>query len=475
MKYAMTKSVRRFWLVPVALFVLHVASPFASACSIPVFRYALERWTPDPYQLVVIHREKLAAADEQFVEALRQRVTDEASPVNLVLTVVDLNQASDDPVIRELAEKHQELSAPKVMLYYPGWDGPGRLAWSGPLSREATEIISDSPARREIAKRILDGQSAVWVLIESGDRVKDDAAEQILQRELARMEETLKLRSQEELAVDEKFLPDTAVKLKLAFSSYRLQRDDPQEAVFLATLLGSEPDLVEFQDPIAIPVFGRGRTYYALVGKGIHRDMIEDNCRFLVGDCSCEVKRQNPGMDLVFAVNWDELVVGSAQRDVLLPELTGLGDLVIVEEPDFEADPEEQTTRPQSPAEASPTELNQENNQQEPSDSESPEKSPQLPGGDGAPQESSQRPAKPKEVAKAEGEATVVALNQPPSPPSDSAGEAGSAAASDIPARAAEEVGSSQSTMVFWIAGIVIAAVVVVLIGTALLRPQQQK
>ena len=46
----------------------------------------------------------------------------------------------------------------------------------------------------------------------------------------------------------------------------------------------------------------------ALVGKGINNDMIDDACTFLSGPCSCQVKRQNPGFDILTSVNWDELL-----------------------------------------------------------------------------------------------------------------------------------------------------------------------
>ena len=92
-------------------------------------------------------------------------------------------------------------------------------------------------------------------------------------------------------------------------------------------LRGSEPDLRSFTDPIVVPVFGRGRTYYALVGKGIRGETIEENCQFLCGACSCQVKNENPGVDLLMAVNWSDKIGGSAMPEFVLPELTGIGAL----------------------------------------------------------------------------------------------------------------------------------------------------
>ena len=46
------------------------SSPRAEACSVPVFRYALERWKASPYEVLVYHRGKLAGQDKKQVTAL---------------------------------------------------------------------------------------------------------------------------------------------------------------------------------------------------------------------------------------------------------------------------------------------------------------------------------------------------------------------------------------------------------------------
>ncbi len=72
--------------------------------------------------------------------------------------------------------------------------------------------------------------------------------------------------------------------------------------------MGSEADLKELHEPMAFPVFGRGRVLYALIGKGINPDMIRRACEFMVGPCSCQVKAQNPGFDLLTNYNWEQAV-----------------------------------------------------------------------------------------------------------------------------------------------------------------------
>ena len=49
-------------------FFLLTMSNAVLACQIPVFRYALERWQPDPYEVVVIHRGSLSPEHARFVQ-----------------------------------------------------------------------------------------------------------------------------------------------------------------------------------------------------------------------------------------------------------------------------------------------------------------------------------------------------------------------------------------------------------------------
>jgi hypothetical protein len=73
-------------------------------------------------------------------------------------------------------------------------------------------------------------------------------------------------------------------------------------------LLNSESDLRDYKEPMAFPVFGRGRVLYAVVGQGISADTIRKASSFIAGPCSCQVKEQNPGFDLLLSCDWDELV-----------------------------------------------------------------------------------------------------------------------------------------------------------------------
>ncbi len=301
----------------------------AQACKVPVFRYALEHWQPDPYRVVILHRGSLPAQADALVARLEAMAVDPITPVNLEVIRGDV---ADTEELEELAEilgpDFRDITEPEIVLLYPARSNSGPLAWRGPLTAENVAAMIDSPARQKLAQWILDGESAIWVLIPVGDEAKDQPAKERLLATLSRMEETLEMRDIEVIKGEKEFNEDAAVELRIGFKLLELDPNDPQEKIFAAMILNSEDGLRELNQPIAVPVFGRGRTYLAMAGKGINPDTIETDCQFLIGDCSCEVKRQNPGVDLLFAINWDELVVGSAGEDKPLPELAGIGEYV---------------------------------------------------------------------------------------------------------------------------------------------------
>jgi hypothetical protein len=94
-------------------------------------------------------------------------------------------------------------------------------------------------------------------------------------------------------------------------------------------LLSTEPDLPFIKAPMAFPVFGRGRVLYALVGKGIKKKLIEETCNSVIGWCSCTIKEDNPGADLLFAADWEKIVGDSSWiEEVVLPEITGMSGFI---------------------------------------------------------------------------------------------------------------------------------------------------
>lgn len=304
------ERIMTFWQCCLPLLVLGwLLSPGpAWACNVPVFRYALERWRStqdeDRYQFVVFHRGSLAQDEAKVVSTLRTAGERRDAPANLSVETVDLSNKAEGE-LQQLWEQQGAVKLPWMVLRYPVGRDERRTVWSGLLRVGETDSLLDSPARREIARRLMRGDSVVWILLESGDKERDDAADTGLRTQLPRLEKSVQLPD----AADEdsvKLLSN--LPLRLAFSSLRVRRTDAAEKMLVEMLLHADSDLANSVGPMVFPIFGRGRVMDALIGEGINAETLRDTARFLCGACSCQVKRLNPGVDLLIAADWDSIL-----------------------------------------------------------------------------------------------------------------------------------------------------------------------
>lgn len=301
------------------------------ACQVPVFRYALERWNADLYVVSLTPAAadgELSAEEKEVAEFLESTFSDPEIMANVHVRINDQPREGEEPGT--------------LRLFYPTKIRGIEVApiWTGGVSMENARMIVDSPARREIVKRILEGQSAAWVMIRSGNPEKDSTAAKALTEALSEAGNQLEIPEgvvTQEVAAEGDFTgnPDNILRsdvpLKIDFSLFQMSRDDPAEQVFLKMFLNLEDDLGEYADePMVFPVFGRGRVLEPLIGKGINADNALDYSGYLCGACSCEVKDQNPGMDLLVAANWDEALADSQNFviDKVLPPLEGTAALI---------------------------------------------------------------------------------------------------------------------------------------------------
>lgn len=301
---------------PCSLLAVLLCSVAAIACNVPVFRYALERWPADLYEVVVVHEGPLGQEDRGRLELLEQSQSESIVSANFKARAVDVSSTQDQQLI-ELWKEQGEEGQPMMAVFYPrnAREVPDRLVGTSPFNDEAIGRLVDSPVRQAVAKKLLEGDSAVWIFVPSGHAEQDETALKTLKEQIKKNEQELELPPQDEIEADEFFRAETPIELRIGFSIVTLDRADPKEQHLLQMMMGSEPDLESLDEPMAFPVIGRGRVLYALVGRGIFRDTIAMASSFVVGPCSCQVKDQNPGFDLLMAVDWDDELGGEVISD----------------------------------------------------------------------------------------------------------------------------------------------------------------
>ena len=306
------------------------AAPAARACDVPVFRFALERWRPDVYEAVLFHRGELTETDKRAAEALHSESTTEGPKANLTLRTVDVS-GTMRPADRALWRGGKAQALPRLVVTHPSGSRAHGTAWAGRFSASAVSALTNCPGRAEIVRRLTAGQAAVWAFLETGDTKRDDPVAALLSRELAAMPTRLAATAAPALRQSED--APASSQRGIAFSMLRIRRDDAATKILRTLLVRSEADL-ETQhagQPMVFPIFGRGRALYALVGKGINASNILEACRFLTGPCSCQVKAENPGVDLLIAAAWDEAIDDSWIDQTPAPLPAGLGETLGVE------------------------------------------------------------------------------------------------------------------------------------------------
>lgn len=288
--------------IGLAILLFGLTVSIVEACNVPVFRYALEHWRPDAYRGVLFHRGPLSTADRERLSALKDGPL--KGNVNLSIRAVDLD-SDPQPADQELWSSVGNVELPRLVLQYPPHLQLDHPVCSVAFGESEMKTLLDSPIRQEALKRLTSGQTAVWLMLDSGDNKQDDQAAATLEQELRSLQQSLKL---PELTDSPEDVIQDGPPLRVEFSLLRVRRDDPAEQALVAMLLASETDLATLKEPLVFPVFGRSRAMLPLVGAGISPENIRGSAKFLAGACSCQVKELNPGFDLLLTADWKELL-----------------------------------------------------------------------------------------------------------------------------------------------------------------------
>jgi len=336
-------SIRLVVLLPVLAFMWAAFSGECLGCNVPVFRYALERWERDEYRLMVAAKGELSTDVRKQVDELTRQTYWEEGFCNLKVEVVDIEDGSN----KELLEAYPamaQVTEPTAFLLYPEVANHQAIILQEPFSDGTVSKLVSSAFVDKVMLDLLEGTTAVYVLVDSGDQAADDTAYQELNQTLEILENEIELppgviettgditggltREDVRGRIDPDDVLMSGIPLKIGFSVERLTRDQA-EPVLRAILMNCEADLGEYIDqPMVFPVFGRGRMLYPMVGESITGRNIALAGLYICGRCSCQVKMQNPGVDLLSHVDWYSYLAGSeVVHDRELPPLTGTAEL----------------------------------------------------------------------------------------------------------------------------------------------------
>ena len=315
-------------VAPVLIAVVLGITAASWACSTPVYRYAIYRWKRAPYEVFYLHDGKTAPQDVAVNKALAAISPDrpgEGKTANLRFTTLDVSDkavlAALPPELQQTLKKHKDQPLPWHVVYTPGWTE----LHVGRLDKKTMKTLVDSPARKKMNELLSGGAPCVLVLVPG----KDEAVNKLAREHIAT---TIKNAAKGKFTPPKDPLeeqiespggakpgdtkPDKAKeKPKLpGVATITVKRDDLQEQWLMRCLMRAENDLQQFVgEAMVFAVYGRARVMPPCIGKGITAENLGDYVVFSMGPCSCEVKDQNPGMDLLSQWDWEKSAAAMAE------------------------------------------------------------------------------------------------------------------------------------------------------------------
>jgi len=299
-------SLRQILRISAAIIICSAA---AAACNIPVFRFALERWKPDSCEVVVFHKGTMSEDDEKTVGELEAASLAKSGNANVNVIRCDLSNNADQELNDLWLSVKEKTDSQLPMLVARSLKGRGKTInhWHGPLQEAKTAGLIESPIRAELTKRLQSGDAIVWLVLKSTDDQKTTAVQELLKQQCHELPNRIELPEGIGLPGSELY---SEVPLLLQFSVLEIAADDPKEQYLVRQLTGFQTEAFAAGEPLIIPVFGRGRALEVIPSSQLNAELMHDLTEFLCGACSCQVKEQNPGFDLLLSTNWNAALFG---------------------------------------------------------------------------------------------------------------------------------------------------------------------
>jgi hypothetical protein len=290
----------------------------ALACKTPVYRYALYNWRPSPYRVYYLHSgEKIPAGDARTNAAIIN-ARDGKPAANIELHVVRVDDPASLDALpaaarNEAADFIADLPPDQLPRYVVVDPNAGQLH-SGPLTDGEVSALVDSPIRRQANRLIEQGHAAVFVLLTGKDAKANARAEKEIDSIIKAVAdgkiEAPKLPGDDPSASE----PEPAAPPPLKIASLKLVRDDPSERWLVRCLLQVEDDLSDSDEPMVFAVYGQCRANPPLVGDGIDSEQLATQIKFVLGPCTCTIKEQNVGLDVLARHDWPSVALSLAKK-----------------------------------------------------------------------------------------------------------------------------------------------------------------
>jgi hypothetical protein len=234
--------------------IILLAGIISLACTTRVSEWVLLNSLPNPYTLIYFHKGPQTESSEKQNQALTENIKN----ANIQFQTV----------------KRPEITGPYYGLYYQN-----RL-FSRFETADELEGLSSSPLREKIAAELMAGKLSVMLYLKTDNKEKDEKGLNILRQAIV------------------------SSPLGEIITVLELSRNSRDEHHFASMLLNVEDDLKDIQEPMLFGIFGRFKALEPLLGKGITEENINLMIDYFTAECSCLIKDDLPGTDILFTDKW---------------------------------------------------------------------------------------------------------------------------------------------------------------------------
>ena len=304
-------------LILLGVVAMNLTAAIAVACDTPVYRYAMYKWQPRPYELYYFHNgPKEADAAKSFHDEIEDQANDQERPANIFLATIDLSEDKAlDKLPRDVQKRwteREDQSTPQYLLVSPD----GAEVYFGDLTLDDFTAMTMSAACASAAQQLASGKTGLLMLL----TCEDEAANQRAEGEVKKL---LKSIADGEVSL---YISPTqnapgilnkkeVEKPKHEVGYVKVAANDPKEKWLVRMLMSIEDDLYDFtKEPMVFGVYGRVRALPPYIGKGIVSESLLDCVDFMTGACSCTVRDQNPGVDLMLRYDWETAAAQLAEK-----------------------------------------------------------------------------------------------------------------------------------------------------------------
>ena len=278
-----------------------------------------ERWPPSNYQLWVFHQGPLDEIQRKLADELDHVVAQGGLPTNVEIQWADVSGALSPAAAKAWAGQKPTSFPHATVLFAPHGAASG-VAYAGPMELETLRGLLHSPVRQSVVERLLGGDSAVWLFVESGNPAVDEPAFTVLSGTLTQMAKELKLPEPDPKDGDVR-LADAATPLVISFPIVRVSRTNAAERGLIQLLTAAFTPVPPTNQPFTVAISGQGRAIAQLSGEEIDAGYISAWCEFIAGPCSCQVKAELPGSDLLMRADWSQLKDGRRVEEPEVPNV----------------------------------------------------------------------------------------------------------------------------------------------------------